>query len=246
MFISTPRIAKLIPYYGILLLFGIGSLFYNAFCLCAWMLPGRQSRMPMHRKLNHFFVRVLLRLVRLPWICRLTLQAPPPQRSGKPALIVANHGGLLDALVIHQMFPDMACVFKRSLRYNPLFSHILRCAGHLTNDSGIDLIREAVGILKQGRPVLIFPQGTRKSDHVPIDLKAGFTLIARRAQVPITLIHIQNPTGFLSKDRGFRAPVLPLPYAFVWIGDLNIHPGESPESIAERVRAQFELHRLQA
>jgi 1-acyl-sn-glycerol-3-phosphate acyltransferase len=39
--------------------------------------------------------------------------------------------------------------------------------------------------LEQGKPVCLFPEGTRTSDGKIATLKGGFGLIARRAKVPI-------------------------------------------------------------
>ena len=67
----------------------------------------------------------------------------------------------MDAVIMNTFFPASACVFKSKLTRNPCVSHILKSGGHLNNDEGIDMIRQGVDMLKTGRKVVIFPEGTR-------------------------------------------------------------------------------------
>ena len=58
---------------------------------------------------------------------------------------------------------------------------------------GIGGLKETLKRLKRGELVLIFPEGTRTTDGQVQELKAGFCVLARRAQVPIIPVGLEGP-----------------------------------------------------
>lgn len=148
-------------------------------------------------------------------------------RTDKGLLLIANHPSILDAPIILSMVPDVVCVFKAALKQHLIMGNTARMAGYISNESGLELIREMEMQLKAGGTVLIFPEGTRTSGAVMDSLNAGYALVAMRAKVPIQLIAIHSRTPILSK----RLSILksgPGPGGFDFALGPVIEPAEFP------------------
>src|SRR5690606_23347066 len=112
-----------------------------------------------------------------------------PENRG--CVLIANHPGLTDITCLLARIPDAICIFKPDIRRNPVLGAGARRAGYLSNDGGHDLVRVAAEAVAAGRTLIIFPEGTRTPSGAGLlPLKAGFVLIARRAGVPVQLVHI--------------------------------------------------------
>lgn len=110
-----------------------------------------------------------------------------PAKGG--VLVIANHQSYLDpilaALPIGRPFNPMA---RDTLFRNPLFSALIRSLYAFPVRRGkadMNAVKEAIRRLRQGRIVLMFPEGTRTRDGSILPLQPGVVLIAQRAGVPI-------------------------------------------------------------
>lgn len=164
---------------------------------------------------------------------------PPPD--GKPQIYIANHTGMLDALLLMARIPNMTCVFKARLRRNPLLNNIPAAIGFVANDEGTGLVRTMIQQIKSGSSVLIFPEGTR-TENPPVEpFKAGFAIVAKHTETAVQTIFIRNPTGMTGKKRPLHAfpDHLPFPYIFNFGPLLTINPDESCRDFTERVEHIF-------
>ncbi len=83
----------------------------------------------------------------------------------------------------------------------------------------IDAMRTAVGKIKKGYPVVIFPEGTRnKTDKLLLPGKAGVAFLMMKANVPIV------PTLIVGTNKGFISAILGKSELSVTFGK-PIHPG---------------------
>jgi 1-acyl-sn-glycerol-3-phosphate acyltransferase len=109
-------------------------------------------------------------------------------------ILAANHGSHLDPPLVAAGLPRQV----HFLAKEDLFDHWL-LALHLRNvnthavargsgDRGA--IRTCVEVLRQGWPLLIFPEGTRSEDGELQQAQNGTAMIALQADVPICPIHI--------------------------------------------------------
>jgi 1-acyl-sn-glycerol-3-phosphate acyltransferase len=124
----------------------------------------------------------------------------------EPCLIIANHQSTWETLAFLALFPDVAIVAKQELLTIPIFSWFLRKSPMILIDreSGSKAVRKMVdesrAALAQGRSVLIFPEGTRKSVSEPIAFKRGVELLYAkldRVVLPVAL----NSGHFWGPDR---------------------------------------------
>ena len=118
-------------------------------------------------------------------------------------LIIANHPSMFDAPILFSRIRGLVCVFKSSLNRSLGIARTARLIGHLSNDGGIDMIRELSITLKRGEKVLLFPEGTRTTTDVVDSFNPGYALAAIRAQVPVQLLRIHSDTPILSKKQSF-------------------------------------------
>ena len=132
-------------------------------------------------------------------------------RNRRGLVVVANHPGLTDITCLLARLPEAVCIFKPTIRRNPVLGAAARRAGYLVGDGGHDLVRDAATKVGAGHTLIVFPEGTRTppgTDLLP--LKSGFALIARRAGVSIQLVHIACSRPVLAKGRAvWKMPPLP-------------------------------------
>jgi 1-acyl-sn-glycerol-3-phosphate acyltransferase len=100
------------------------------------------------------------------------------------------------------------------------------------------MIRRAGEAVREGRQLLIFPEGSRTS-RPPLDaFHRSFALMAREAQAPVQTVMIEADSPYLRKGWPlFREPVLPLVFRFR-LGE-RFEPGTDSEQFVRRLEAYF-------
>ena len=127
-----------------------------------------------------------------------------PQRG--PFVYCSNHQSLVDILVLGSVLPgDYKWAAKRSLMKIPILGWHLRLSGHVPVDRGagpqaaaavVERFRE---VLSRGKPLLIFPEGTRSEDGIVRSFKAGAFSAAVAADVPIVPIALEGTHQLMKK-----------------------------------------------
>lgn len=96
-----------------------------------------------------------------------------------PVLVAAKHMSMWDTLALYLMLDAPGIVLKRELLYIPFYGWFLWKAAAIPIDrgAGASALRKmghaAKAVLGQNRPVLIFPEGTRKKPGAAPDYKPG-------------------------------------------------------------------------
>lgn len=110
------------------------------------------------------------------------------------ALILSTHQSHLDPLLIGVTFNErLNYLARRTLFNNKIFGFIITMLDAIELDrdrSGLAGLKETMRRLKQGKKVLIFPEGTRTADGMIAPLKPGFLSVARRSKVPLIPVAI--------------------------------------------------------
>jgi 1-acyl-sn-glycerol-3-phosphate acyltransferase len=70
-----------------------------------------------------------------------------------------------------------------------------------------EALRRCEEVLRQGEPVVIFPEGTRRSGNKVVDLFEGAAYVAARAGVPIVPVGIGNSEAAMPKGAKLLKPV---------------------------------------
>lgn len=145
-----------------------------------------------------------------------TTGLPNVPRSGA-YLLVSNHNSNLDppfigAAVGHSTGRVIHFMAKQEIRGWPLVGWLARSAGVFfvrRGEGDRAAQRSALEHLAAGRPIAMFPEGTRSRDGVLMEPKLGAALIAMRAGVPILPVGITG-TGRIFPGRSrfpHRTPV---------------------------------------
>ena len=123
-----------------------------------------------------------------------------------PFVYVSNHQSLLDVLVLGAALPhDYKWAAKRSLMKIPFLGWHLQLAGHVPVDrnSGSRAAAEVIGrfeeVLRAGKPLLVFPEGTRSEDGLLRPFKNGGFYAAVRAGVPVVPITLEGTHVLMKK-----------------------------------------------
>jgi 1-acyl-sn-glycerol-3-phosphate acyltransferase len=125
-----------------------------------------------------------------------------------PVLVAAKHQSMLDAFAPFLVLRDPAFVLKRELLTMPIFGWFIARAGMIAidRDGGAgalkDMLRAARLELKAGRPIVIFPEGTRQKIGAPRDYKPGVAALYRDLGAPC--VPVACSTGLVWAPRGFR------------------------------------------
>lgn len=90
--------------------------------------------------------------------------------SGGAQLLVSKHQSELDAIMMFSLFPDLGAVVMKELENYPFVSPIVRALGLITVSVSATpqgrseaVVAGAARIMAEGRPVLIYPEGTLMS-----------------------------------------------------------------------------------
>ena len=195
------------------LYFGVGGLVYTAVGVVgAAVTRGRAGRLRGRRAVSAGF-RSFLGLWRLSGLVTVDTSALDALR-GRPGLIIApNHPSVLDAVFIMARLPEVACVLKAGLLHSPFIGGGARWSGHISNDAGAGMVRQAAAELAQGGQLLVFPEGTRTRPGAgPVNgFKGAFALVARAAQAPVQTVILRYNTRLLGKGwPPWKVPAYPL------------------------------------
>ncbi|MEI7789258.1 MAG: lysophospholipid acyltransferase family protein [Chlorobiaceae bacterium] len=128
-------------------------------------------------------------------------------------LVVSNHAGMADIpLLLGSMHLNLRFVAKEELGRIPIFGHVIKQAGFVMikrgqNREALKSLLAASEVLKSGRSVHIFPEGTRSVDGKLLPFKRGAFLVAQKGGtpvLPVTIIgsHLITPKKSLKINKG--------------------------------------------
>jgi 1-acyl-sn-glycerol-3-phosphate acyltransferase len=130
-----------------------------------------------------------------------------------PAILASNHASYIDPPLV-----GVACrreiyyLARKSLFEKPVFGPLIARvnAFPVDRDRGdVAAVRAILQILKAGKRVVVFPEGTRSSDGNLQPAKAGVGLIIAKSLAPVVPIRIFGSYAALPRSGGIRlfAPV---------------------------------------
>lgn len=125
-----------------------------------------------------------------------------------PAVIFAKHQSAWETISFQTIFPPQAWVMKRSLLYIPFFGWGLAASRPIAIDRStqrqalLQVVEQGIEKLKEGRWVVIFPEGTRTAPGEHGKFNASAALLAARAKVP--LVPVAHNSGDFWRRREFN------------------------------------------
>ncbi len=127
---------------------------------------------------------------------RVVLHGAERAQTGEPRVFASNHVSWYDVLVLVASLPRYSFVAKAELFRVPLFGAAARAVGTIPIDrenrkAAFQSYDEAAARIRDGRSVVVYPEGTRGTTYAIRPFKKGPFVLAIAAGVPIvpTLIH---------------------------------------------------------
>ena len=138
-----------------------------------------------------FWIRLVLRAAER--ICGITLELSGREHlpEGGAMLLAAQHQSAYDTLIWMLLLPRTTYVVKQELMRLPLFGPLLKGAGMIGVDRKAgsvalkQLTADAQEATRQGRQIVIFPEGTRVAPGVRVPLRPGIAALATRLDLPV-------------------------------------------------------------
>jgi len=175
---------------------------------------------------HHFLVRHVLGF-------RMEFEGTIPDG---PYLIAIKHQAMVETIEALRLADTPVVVMKRELTRIPLFGWVARRFGVIGVDreAGAKALRELLAAGKAaaaaGRPVVIFPEGTRTPVGEQPELRAGFAGLYRALGLPVVPVAVDSgkiwPRGLVKRSGTIRFKV----------GGV-IEPGLKRDEIEARVHA---------
>lgn len=221
-------------------LFGIGCFILGLLLLCLLLplpLP-RLTKQAITRNILRFAARVYLRTLKFFGLITYEFAAQQSLASGGQ-LFIANHPTLLDAIFLMAFLPNPNCVVKGAMANNLFTWALVNLAGYISNQrNGIDLLEQAVAVLRSGQNLLIFPEGTRTENSQDLRFKRGAANIALRAGCPIRPVLIDcQPITLRKHEAWYQVPASPPHYQLRVLDPILAHQcidTNQPEGIQAR------------
>lgn len=116
-------------------------------------------------------------------------------------MVIMNHQSLLDIIVMEYIHSrDLAWVAKKEITDLFFFGHIIKAPRMISidreNKAGIiTLLKETKDRLDKGRPIAMFPEGTRSDGTKMLSFKAGAKMVANKHKLkvqPAILFNTRN------------------------------------------------------
>jgi 1-acyl-sn-glycerol-3-phosphate acyltransferase len=137
------------------------------------------------------------------------IEGMPPKGA---ALVAVKHQSMYETLEIVLMLDQPAMVLKRELARIPLWGWVVRRYGVIPVDRSAGaaalrrMMRAGEAAIAEGRPILIFPEGTRVPVGMQPPLQPGFAGLYRALKLPVVPVAVDSgrlaPRGSFVKRPG--------------------------------------------
>ena len=181
-----------------------------------------------------FHARLLSRLLLFVASTTITLRGAEHLPPG-PVIFMSNHQSNFDILSILVSMPRQFCwIAKKELFDIPVFGISMKRGGYIPLDrsdgrKALKSMDNAAALIRGGKSVVMFPEGTRSIDRRLLPFKRGGFMLALKAGVPVVPVTI-NGSGRVN----------PAGLTRLYPGEITItlHPPIQPSSSGKRSDAE--------
>ena len=119
-----------------------------------------------------------------------------------PVLVAVKHESFFEAIDTPRLFTDPAVFAKQELFSIPGWGYSALTYGLIpvARDKGAKTLREMLALAKQrvaeGRPLVIFPEGTRVAQGTRPELQAGFAGLYKVLRLPVVPIAVDSGRAY--------------------------------------------------
>lgn len=168
--------------------------------------PMLAFRPPLLTRFIGFWARSMIGSLQVICGIRLVVTGMENLPSGG-SIIAAKHQSAFDTLIWLVLVPNSVYVAKKELLEIPGWGWLARHCGQLSVDRGAGasalrtLVREAKSRLAEGRPVVIFPEGTRTAPGERVTYQPGVAAMAAASGAPV--VPVATDSGRIWPRRAF-------------------------------------------
>lgn len=192
----------------VLLAAAVLTLVFGSIVIAAQLLGVKHKPGGVYDRLPLWWVRSLL------WLSgvRVVLHGVEPLDADAPRVYVANHVSWYDIPCLVDVLPHYGFIAKRELERVPIFGPAARAVGVMYIDrdnrkAAFTAYEDAARKIREGRRIIVFPEGTRGSDYFVRPFKKGPFVLAIQAGAPVVPVAIYgtieaNPRGTLRVKPG--------------------------------------------
>ena len=125
-----------------------------------------------------------------------------------PCIVACKHESAWETLIFHSLLSRPGYALKRELMWIPLINLYFWRMGMVVIDRGAgasalkSLLKGARCVIEQGRPLVIFPEGTRGTPGQPTEYQAGVGVLYRDLGVPVVPVALNSGSYW-----GRRSPI---------------------------------------
>ncbi len=155
---------------------------------------------------NNFFLPFLV--VALKYLAGIKIEIRGKQYMQQENCIYAGkHQSAIETYCLSNFIKRAVFILKKELTYIPIFGWAQHFYGMIPVDRSAgsaamkSMLRHAKDRLSNKRPIIIFPEGTRKKPGQKPDYKPGVALLYQNLDVPV--IPVATNTGFFWKKSSF-------------------------------------------
>jgi len=184
---------------------------------------------------QHWCARVWSWLILKTILSPVTVEQAAPFELSQPRVFAANHISALDIPLLYAHLPSQFRILaKKELFRYPFLGWHLRRSGQLPIDqdnpsSAVRSLRKAVETLREGMPLVIFPEGGRSESGQVQPFMSGAFYLAIKAQVEVVPVAIVGT------------------YEVVPMNHFHIHPGPIRLLLGEPIPTSgMRLHDIEA
>lgn len=124
-----------------------------------------------------------------------------------PFIVASKHQSAFETFVFHLILGDPAYILKRELLWIPFFGWYLGKSGVIAIDRSAGtkalkaMVKGAEAAAGEGRPVVIFPEGTRAAPGARLPYHTGVAMLYGALKVPVVPVALNS--GLFWRRRGF-------------------------------------------
>lgn len=163
------------------------------------------DRDPIHYRTGRWFRRLGKALTQINPYWKLDIDGYHLDNPKQSLVVVCNHQSLADIPMISNLPWEMKWLAKKELFKLPVVGWMMKMVGDIpvdrkARDRKHNAVIKAFSYLKQGCPVMFFPEGTRTPDGRVHRFTDGAFLLAIKAGAPVLPLAIEGSRDCLPKN----------------------------------------------
>ena len=228
--------------------FGVitGALFWlfigpliGVFTLSLFLLPKENGTMMARGIIRASFrayvwLMVITDLVRIEYKNRHIIT----EASQHGFILAPNHMSLWDAVFLLADVPNIVCILKHQLLYNPILGVTARVARYISNAKVSKMLHQSCEEIERGSILLLFPEGTRTlpSAQWVNPLKASIGFVARQKHAVVIPVLLRTNSRYLQKGwPAWRLPKFPVGIEVNYANPFIVEENETAAEFTKRL-----------